>query len=96
MNVAEDLQRGLRRLAIWTGVLYLVVFGALTWNWHETSRTKASLCALRGDIETRVHSSEAFLQTHPQGLPGIPAATIQQSLDGQRRTILALKNLECG
>lgn len=54
-------------------------------------RTHTGVCRLRDDIETRIENSEAFLKQHPQGIPGLPAKTIQNSITGQKRTIRALK-----
>src|SRR6266576_2955938 len=61
---------------------------------YQRTNTK-SLCALRSDLQRRVRSGERFLIAHPQGLPGVPAATIQQGLDNERRTVQALSPLTC-
>lgn len=60
-----------------------------------TDRTNGSLCTLRGDLERRVVDGEQFLASHPAGIPGISAATLRQSIDGQRRTVDALSPLDC-
>jgi hypothetical protein len=60
-----------------------------------TNRVTGSLCALRHDLEERVSNGEAFLREHPRGIPGIPAATLKQSIGGQVRTIRALSDLRC-
>jgi hypothetical protein len=78
-------------------IVGLVIFGILLLKRtnHATSRTTASLCALRHDLEQRVSDGEAFLIDHPRGIPGIPAKTLRQSIDGQRRTIRALRVVQC-
>lgn len=57
-----------------------------------------ALCALRGDLETRVAQTEKFLK-HPEDFPQFndPAtvALIQQQVDGQQRTIDALSIVPC-
>jgi hypothetical protein len=57
--------------------------------------TTDSLCALRGDLERRVATSQGFLQENPEGIPGIPAETLQASIDNQLRTVEALHGLNC-
>jgi hypothetical protein len=54
-----------------------------------------ALCALRVDLERRVQASQDFLREHPEGIPGIPTATIKQGIDNQKKTIDALGFLEC-
>lgn len=105
-HIAVELRKGLRHLAIATGVLYAVVIGLTVLAWfdsaaksnnlkRETQRTNQALCTFRADLEQRVRSSEKFLAEHPKGIPGIPIATIRNSLDNQRRTIDSLNSLHC-
>jgi hypothetical protein len=88
-------------LPVWAERLWLIgLSGIVLWSvWsqaQQNDRTAGSLCELRHDLERRVASSEAFLRDHPRGIPGIPAATLRTSVDGQRRTIRALSDLRCG
>lgn len=62
---------------------------------RSSAQTHQALCALRGDLATRVRSSQAFLTTHPQGFAGISAAVIQQGIDNEERTIGTLRFLRC-
>lgn len=69
---------------------------ALTLQTSRDSRvTTAALCALRHDLERRVASSQAYLLTHPHGLPGFPASTIRDGIKNQQRTIAALSGIDC-
>jgi hypothetical protein len=61
----------------------------------ENSRASVALCALRVDLQRRVAASEKFLAEHPNGIPGIPARTLRDSIDNQQRTISALVVLRC-
>lgn len=61
---------------------------------NQQGNTRA-LCALRDDLNRRVDSGLAFLRTHPHGIPGISAGSIRQSLNGQERTIIALRPVVC-
>lgn len=53
------------------------------------------LCVLKADERDRVRDGESFIKQHPEGLAGISAATIQQSLDNQKKTIAALSAIRC-
>jgi hypothetical protein len=56
-----------------------------------------SLCAFKASLEDRIVQTEEFLTEHPEGFAGIPAATLQQSVDNQQRTVDALERggLDC-
>ena len=54
-----------------------------------------ALCAFRADIQRRYDSGVKFLATHPRGILGISAATIQVSLRNELSTLVALRPLVC-
>jgi hypothetical protein len=54
-------------------------------------RTHSGVCRLRDDIKRRVAQSEAFIASHPNGIPGISVKQLQIGVAGQRRTIRALR-----
>lgn len=98
--------RAIRSIMINEVLLYVLVFGAILFVYHDAQvkrdrladkaeRANVALCALRADLKTRIASSEKFLADHPNGFAGIPAAQIQTSLDGQQRTVIALSILKC-
>lgn len=62
---------------------------------NDSDRTTAALCTFRSDLENRADQTDRLLALHPKGLAGIPAATLRQSVGGQRRTIAALSVLNC-
>lgn len=105
-DVAAEIRSALRALVIATVVLFavqasLIAFVAIN-EAHRRAEiaavansTNHALCVLRGDLEQRVADSVQFLAQNPEGLPGIPPATIQQSIDNQQRTIDALSDLRC-
>jgi hypothetical protein len=62
---------------------------------QQLQGTTLALCALRDDVERRVQSSQNFLAEHPNGIPGIPARTLRDSINNQQRTIDALSILKC-
>lgn len=80
-------------------VLFLGVAGGsiylLTSKSNEGSETHDAICALTADLEARTEASRRFLDAHPHGIFGIPAATIRESLQNQERTIDALSVVSC-
>jgi len=61
----------------------------------EIQESHDALCVLRDDLERRVANSRAFLEEHPDGIPGIPAKTIRDGIRNQERTIEALDDISC-
>lgn len=62
---------------------------------RENQQAVDALCALRADLRRRARSSRQFLEEHPRGIPGVPAATIRSGIRNQERTIRALRHLSC-
>lgn len=89
------IKNTLRWLVIATVALYVGMVAAGGWVYWNAAQNKNALCALRGDLEMRVATSEAFLREHPDGVPGIPTKTIVDGIVNQRRTITALAGLSC-
>lgn len=73
-------------------LLTLLILGRVDSN--QRANTTA-LCALRADLQNRVSTSDAFLLKHPDGIPGISAATIGAATTNSRRTIKALSPIAC-
>lgn len=87
-------------VALAVGVMVNSAASVLLWRSataqiDANNRTTVAVCELRADLERRVRSSTRFLQEHPDGIPGIPARTIRDSLENQQRTISALRDLKC-
>lgn len=55
----------------------------------------AAVCVFRADLEKRVETSKQFLKEHPNGIPGIPASLIKNSIENIQKTIDSLKRLDC-
>lgn len=77
------------------GALLGLLLGFSVYQGILNAKQGDALCTFRKDLQERVRQSEGFLREHPQGFAGIPAATIRQSLEGQKRTIKALQPLAC-
>jgi hypothetical protein len=79
--------------------LFVVVVGGagylLTHKSEEGSETHKAVCALIADLEVRTEGTRRFLDDHPNGIPGIPASTLRESLQNQERTIDALSVVSC-
>lgn len=64
-------------------------------NKELATSTTAALCTFRFDLQQRVDQSKEFLKENPEGIPGIPAETLRQTIEGQERTIASLDSLHC-
>lgn len=95
MDIEAELRKGIRWLAIATICLYLVLAGLVVFVWSNQRVTTDSLCTFRSGIEQRVAEGQKFLIEHPNGVNGIPASTIKNSLTNQQVTLKALKKLKC-
>jgi hypothetical protein len=107
-DVARSILRWLKVLVVLTVVLYLAVAGLAAFDFvnssdkrHEIAanqmRIVSALCAVRKDLGERIANGDAFLKTHPQGLPslGITAAAIRIQIAMQRSTLQALAPVIC-
>lgn len=94
-SVIKPLRSTLRGIVIATVILYIALIGAGAYVYAEDHTTQQSICALRGDLETRVHEGKVFLVEHPKGFGSITAHQIQESINNEKRTIDALSDLAC-
>lgn len=96
-SIIKPIKGTLRSLAIATGILYICLIGAGAYVYLENNTTRQALCSLRGDLELRTEASEQFLASHPHGIPklGVTAASIQETVHNQKRTIYVLDTLDC-
>lgn len=58
-------------------------------------QTFHATCAFRADLIRRARAGVAFLASHPNGIPGISAGTLAQSIHNQQLTIKSLQGLRC-
>jgi hypothetical protein len=85
----------------WPVVAFALQFIALAlvvlWINSIATVNHDSLCALKHNLEERIADTAEFLEDHPEGFAGIPAATLQQSADNQQSTVDALERggLDC-
>lgn len=102
----DPVRVALRRLLVSMLVVYFILAGLMVFVFVDSARRRAelgrvtvnttrSLCTLRTDLERRVDASARFLADHPDGIAGISAVAIQQSIENQQRTVDALANLNC-
>lgn len=75
-------------------IIVLLVRLSVTVAANQAADTNA-LCALRGDLRTRVNSTTEFLKGHPHGIPGISAATLRSGIVNEQHTITALAPISC-
>lgn len=105
-TVADEFNDTVRALVRWVIALVLTVLvlggAAVVYAVQDKAETRqdvaeinGALCTLKGDLVVRVQAAEQFLKDHPDGLHGISAESIQQSIDNQQRTINSLSQLNC-
>lgn len=82
--------------------LCVVVLGVMGWQISQNRKLASdgkqahdAICALKGDLSTRIDQGRDFLKAHPKGFAGITAVTIKQSVDNQQRTLDALHVVRC-
>jgi len=73
----------------------VIIGGTIGYVAHESARTKHALCVLRGDLQTRINASTAYLVKHPEGIPGVDPKVIRDGIRNQQRTVSALRSLNC-
>lgn len=74
-----------------TGLVVLAL-ASIQSNQHNNTR---ALCSFKNDLQRRVDQGNALLKTHPEGIAGIPAATIQASIQNQQASLISLDSLMC-
>jgi hypothetical protein len=87
-----------RALSTWIAVFTVVVIWQVEQNREHTKegqQARDAICALKGDLSRRITVSRQFLKERPNGIPGIPPATIKQSIDNQQQTLDALRPVKC-
>ena len=81
-------------LAVVTVTTFVVRSFDLAHVAENATQNRAALCALREDLHRRVEASVRFLENKGH-IPGIPNTEIRQSIQNQRRTIAALRVIDC-
>jgi hypothetical protein len=71
----------------------VVVLGALAFR--DADQTHDALCTFKNDTQQRLKATRDLLDKNPNAFPGVPRATITQSLRNQQRTLDALRDLDC-
>ncbi len=105
-DVRAAIIHSIKLIRNWTIILFLSVIMTFSFALytaaqqrhqleHEAQRTIGALCTFRADLQKRYDDGVAFLADNPDGIPGLPAATIQRSLDAQHDTLISLANLPC-
>jgi hypothetical protein len=98
-GTGKALQTGLKRLAILTITLYLLLASAIAVGWYYNRKTHDSLCKFDRSLADQVNSTNKFLADVKAGrreLPkGFTLADIKGPLVRQRATLHSLEGLGC-
>jgi hypothetical protein len=105
-DIREAILHSIAIIRNWAIVLFaaLIIMGSFGfWDalqrrndlQHVADQTIGALCTFRADLSARYKDGIVFLEEHPDGIPGIPAAVIRQSVQNQHDTLDALSGLPC-
>lgn len=53
------------------------------------------LCTIRENAQDQITRTEDFLKEHPEGFAGLSPAVLRRGLESQKRTVEALKDVDC-
>lgn len=95
----DDLRRALLiRYLVLVAILVAVgVWVAVTRSQQASNQrtNTVALCAFRNDLQKRVDQGSDFLKAHPNGIPGLSAATIQVGIKNEQASIQTLQIIHC-
>lgn len=87
-----------RVLLGWIIAFTLLTFYAIRENRQLAEKgedARTAICALKQDLRVRINNARQFLVDNPNGIPGIPASVIKQSIANQAATVRALDVIDC-
>ena len=87
--------KSFRVMALSVVLMYLMMTGTIIYVLYTANQNHETLCTFRDDIERRAEAGEKFLEDNPNGIPGIPRATLQSSIENRKRTVKSLEGLRC-
>lgn len=101
----EDLSRRRKneRIRRWGFYIWLIIFTVVV-GWQvqdnrnqieDLKRTEAALCSFKTELSNRVVGARKFLDSHPSGIPGLPANIIRDNIVNQQKTLDSLSALHC-
>lgn len=94
-DIAEQLLRGQKRQTR-TMVVFFVALALLgVYVYEQQANIHSALCTFRSELVSTNQQSRDFLRTHPKGIAGVTAASIQLGIDNRQRTIDSLSSLHC-
>jgi len=64
-------------------------------NQISSNRTEKVLCILQDDYEKRIISNKYILKNYSKDIPRYSKEDIRRQIENQKRTVLALKLLNC-
>ncbi len=75
--------------------LLIVNLVVISGDAHAARVDRQALCTLRSAVVKEIVAGQKFLLGHPNGIPGISASQINQSIAREQITISALSGLNC-
>lgn len=89
------LRRFFIKLVCAFAVLGFCVAGAVLYISHVSNQNHKGLCALKFSAAAQIKQTEDFIANHPEGFGGVPVSLLRRGLDGPKRTVRSLKDVNC-
>lgn len=89
------LKRFFKKLLIIFALLGFTSAVAIYYIAKISAQNHAALCAQKFAAADQIRQTEKFVQEHPEGFAGLPPAALLRGLIGPKRTLVALKDVDC-
>jgi hypothetical protein len=76
-------------------ILFSVLVYGISQNQTAVSQSRAAICGAKRELRNKINSTEHFLETHPQGIPGIPNKLLRQGIAQDKAQLKALGPVPC-
>lgn len=98
----EKLSRRLHRIQslLYVGAAAIVILASLlVYGLHQNSSAISQVhgvqCNRKQQLEHDIKTTENFLRTHPQGIPGVPNKLLLQGLKQNKAQLKTLEPISC-
>lgn len=76
-------------------ILGLCMAVAVIYIAHVSAQNHRALCAQKLSAVDQIKQTEDFLEEHPEGFAGLSPEVLRRGLDGPKRTVKSLREVNC-